>query len=138
MREVNIALVATLLTLAFAVGLYTILPRQGVQSLLVREVEHKRDFKVTPQGGEIVYTGGDPARLKLDLEILSRRFERGEFEIVTLPGSKFSPEVQAIRPLAKSYRYSVMQDGSNAVLKIEGPQGPLGNYLNYLKSNWTQ
>lgn len=140
LREVYIALAATLLTLAFAVGLYTILPRQGVKSLLEHTYTHTRDFRVTPAGGEIVYSGTDSLeRLTLDVQVLSRRFERGHFEIITLPGSKFSPEVAAMRPLAKSYRYSVTQDGKNAILKIEGgPQAPLAAYLNYLKTNWSQ
>lgn len=138
MREVNLALVATLLTLAFAVGLYTILPRQGVKSLLQHTYTHTRDFRPIPTGGEIVYSGSDSLeRLTLDLQVLSRRFERGHFEIITLPGSKLSPEVVAMKSLGKSYRYTVTQDGKNAVLRIEGgPQPPLAAYLNYLKANW--
>jgi len=138
MREVNIALVATLLTLAFAVGLYAVLPRQGVKSLLEHTYTHERDFRSTPAGGEVVYSGTDsPERLTLDLQVLSRRFERGHFEIITLPGSKLSPEVAAMKPYAKAYRYTVLRDGQKAVLKIEGgPQAPLAAYLKYLKANW--
>ncbi len=138
LREVNIALVATTLTLAVAVGLYMVIPRIGLARLMEVTYTHKREFKATPAGGEIVYSGGELARIQEDLEILSRRFERGHFEIVTLPGSKLSPEVAAMKARAASYRYSVKTEGNLAVLRIEGPAEPAGAYLKYLQSNWNQ
>lgn len=138
LREVNIALVATMVTLALAVGVDMVLPRIGLAKLTAVHYTHSRVFKATPAGGEIVYKGADPARLKEDLEILSRRFERGHFEIITLPGSKLSNEVTAMKARAASYRYSVSSGAEEATLRVDGPQEPLAGYLKYLQANWNQ
>jgi len=134
---VNIALVATTITLTIAVALYMILPHLHLAKILKPEIHHQRQFISTPAGGEIHYQGPDSARLKEDLEILSRRFQRGQFDMVVLPGSKLSPQVVAIKQYAKSYVYAVEAESSGAVLKISGgPAGPLQDYLKYLEANW--
>lgn len=137
LREVNIAMVATTITLVIAVGLYVLLPRLHLVDLLKTKHSHQREYVTTPVGGEIKYTGGDVNRLKEDLEILTRRFKAGNFDMVTLQGSKFAPQVMAMRAGAAAYRYQIDVAGDSATLKISGGSVPaVHDYLNYLKSNW--
>lgn len=137
LREVNIAMVATTITLAIAVGLYLLLPRLQLFDLLKTKHSHTREFVTTPIGGEIKYTGADANRLKEDLEILSRRFKAGHFDMVTLPGSKFAPQVVGMQGGVTAYRYQIDVATNTVTLKISGgPVGPLHDYLNYLKAGW--
>lgn len=137
LREVNIAMVATTITLAIAVGLYLLLPRLHLLDLLKTKHSHEREYVISPAGGEIKYTGGDVNRLKEDLEILTRRFKAGHFDMVTLPGSKFAPQVVAMQAGVAAYRYQIDVGPDFASLKISGgPVAPLHDYLNYLKSSW--
>ncbi|MCE9599417.1 MAG: hypothetical protein K8S54_15740 [Spirochaetia bacterium] len=137
LREVNIAMVATTITLVIAIGLYVLLPRLHLVDLLKTKLSHQREFVLTPTGGEIRYTGGDVNRLKEDLEILGRRFKSSQFDMVTLQGSKFAPQVIAMQAGSAAYRYQIDAASDSATLRISGgPVAPVHEYLGYLKANW--
>ncbi len=149
LHELWIALIAAGLTLASALGLYLGVPiaREALQARDA-EIRHERKFEASPVGGRIVYTAptGVPdraarvARYRTDLELLSRRFGRGQFDITLLPGLKESPLVAAVARHQNAYRYSLSSDASSATLSIEAPPGPartaLQAYLKYLDDRW--
>ena len=149
LHELWIAVVATVATLVAAVGLYLGVPlvREEMQTRDA-EMRHERTFTSTPSGGLIVYKAPAAAldkaervaRYRSDLELLSRRFARGQFDITLLPGLKESPIAAAVAAQRAAYRYAVSTDAEAARLTIEASPGParqaLQKYLKYLNDSW--
>ena len=86
LQELRYALVATVLTLVSALALYQFIP--GFQDSLQSSsgvLKHERSYQMSENGGSIIYSFSDANAsdsYKQDLEILSRRFARGQFEML--------------------------------------------------------
>lgn len=147
-KELTIAFIATLITLVIAFVLFKMVPL--MRSSMVqqdRHLQHERTFIPTENGGRIEYTGSGqkaaPDELKAyqqDLEILSRRFARGQFELAVLPGFRNSSLFRDLTANVGSYRYSVRIENNRTVLHIEARGGrarqTLHAYLKYLQERW--
>ena len=149
LHELWIALVATMATLVAAFGLYLGVPivREQMETRDA-EMRHERKFIPAPSGGSIIYTAPAAAKDKAervaryrgDLELLSRRFTRGQFDITLLPGLKESPLAAAVLANRGAYRYTISTDAESARMTIEAPAGAprqaMQNYLKYLNDSW--
>ncbi len=149
-REMFLALVFTVITLLIAGGLLTMMPRfQEYLRDVDPELLHSRTFEMYPDGGAIVYAPAEGSqatpqtlgRYRLDLEILSRRFQRGEFEMATLSGLRNSGILKAILQHTADYSYTVEPRAEMIVLRIKSSSRPgteaLQNYLRFLEKHWT-
>lgn len=148
--ELKYAVIATGITLVCAVALYLYVPYlQEQMRERDEELLHSREFVTQPTGGEIVYalpedmSDGADATLKnyrQDLEILSRRFQRGDFAMTTLPGMKQSPEYANMVSVGDALQYTVNERDRAIVLTIRAnnPRAVqyVHDYLAYLKSRW--
>jgi len=148
-RELTIAFIATVITLLFAVGLYFLVPRLKIgMGGANPELMHKRKFTALPDGGQIEYVAPPRtdrkkqliAAYKQDLEILSRRFQRGKFEMVFLPGFRASAVSKKISRHVDDYEYSVTATNNSVILNIKSEKKEanqaLHEYLKYLKKRW--
>ncbi len=148
-RELIIATVATVITTVCAIALVLIVPRMRLQLGNVDEsLLHKREFINTAKGGRIQYQlpakSPEPAKklqgYKQDLEILSRRFERGRFEMALLPGFKSTDIAKRMQENKGGFTYTVTTADQAAVLDISARNSKataaLHEYLGYLKKNW--
>ncbi len=131
---------------------YTLIPdvRIGLRNTH-RSLLHPRLYSLHTEGGAIQYRH-DPAlsaprreqldRFERDLAILSRRFRRGDFQMVAIPGSRRSAPVQAVSTHARVFRYEVVRGEDEVTLHIRTLRSPspavaaLHEYLNYLKDRW--
>lgn len=151
LKELSYAVVATGITFVLAVLFYLYVPILREQMRDKDEsLQHTRIFTAEPAGGTIRYEftrieGGEEHDVAVDhyiadLEILSRRFERGEFSMVKLPGMKDSAEYAAMRENMQSYQYQVVKDaeGPSLVIRTTNPAArqALHNYLDYLETRW--
>lgn len=147
-KELTIAFIATLITMIIAYGLFKMVPL--VRSSMVeqdRHLQHERQFIPTTNGGRIEYSGSGqkatPEELndyRQDLEILSRRFARGQFELAMLPGFRNSSLFRDLQANTGRYLYSVRIESNKTVLNIEarggGARKALHAYLKYLQERW--
>ncbi len=76
-----------------------------------------------------------------DLERLVRRFERGQFEMVSLPGMKNLELYKTVRRFSRSYSYKIEKSQEGVVLKVtaddQAAVEALHAYLRYLEENWS-
>lgn len=153
LRELRYAGIATALTLVAAVAFYLYVPvmRASMQER-DSEIVHGRYYALTPSGGEIEYRlneagearGMDPKLAaegyQNDLEILARRFQRGQFGMVVLPGMENTKEFQDMVRIQASFQYSVERRENSVVLVIRANNPAavqaVHAYLEYLKPNW--
>ena len=148
-KELVIAGIATVITLTLAIGLYFLVP--GLQASLRsvdKVIRHPREFKALPDGGLITYRVSADTRdqsialkkYKQDLEILSRRFKRGQYEMAILPGFKKSALARDLVAQSANYAYTVNVKGDSAVLQITSSNKQateaLHKYLTYLEKSW--
>lgn len=151
LRELSYAVIATGITLVLAVLFYYYVPQLRQQMRDKDEgLKHTRVFLPEAQGGRIRYEftqtdGGESQDEALkhyvqDLELLSRRFERGEFSMVLLPGMKDSSEYAAMVRNTAAFQYSVEESAQGPELVITTGQpaarAALHEYLKYLESRW--
>ncbi len=153
LRELRYAGIATVLTLVAAVGFYLYVPvmRASMQEG-DSEIVHGRYYALNATGGEIEYrlneAGAardiDPAvaaeGYQRDLEILARRFQRGQFAMVVLPGMENTKEFQDMVRNQASFQYNVERRENSVALVIRGNNPAavqaVHAYLEYLKPNW--
>jgi hypothetical protein len=153
LRELRYAGIATALTLVAATAFYLYVPvlRDSMQERAA-EIVHGRYYAETPSGGEIEYRlneagesrGMDPALAaegyQRDLEILARRFQRGQFAMVVLSGMENTPEYQAMVRNQASLQYTVERRENSVALVIRANNPAavqaVHAYLAYLKPNW--
>ncbi|MEQ9363664.1 MAG: hypothetical protein RIF32_05450 [Leptospirales bacterium] len=151
LKELSYALVATGITFVLAVLFYMYVPILREQMRDQDEsLKHTRVFTAEPNGGTIRYEftlieGGEEHDQAIDhyiadLEILGRRFERGEFSMVKLPGMTDSPEYAAMRRNTEAFEYQVVKDseGPSLVIRTNNPaaRAALHDYLKYLETRW--
>ncbi len=151
LKELSYAVIATGITFVLAVLFYLYVPILREQMRDQDEsLKHTRVFTAQPTGGSIRYEftkieGGEEYDVAIDhyisdLEILGRRFERGEFSMVKLPGMKDSPEYAAMRQNMAAFEYEVVKDteGPSLVIRTTNPAArqALHDYLEYLESRW--
>lgn len=147
--EIFYAVLFTIITLAIAAGMLYFLPiMQGYMKNVNPELIHARTYRLQQDGGAILYapaSGQTPSpgaleRYQEDLEILSRRFERGNFEMASLSGLRNSEVVQAVLENRERYSYKVEIESDAAVLSIEsegkGATEALHAYLRFLEKHW--
>lgn len=147
--EIFYAVLFTGLTLALAAGMLTMLPVfQEYMRDVNPELIHKRSFEVYPDGGAIVYAPASGNQVsdraiqsyRDDLEILSRRFERGHFEMATLSGLQNAPVLKEVLNYRDDYSYSVESSDNMAVLRIKSDSRQateaMQSYLKFLEKNW--
>lgn len=150
-RELGYAVIATGITLVLAMLFYWYVPQLRQQMRDKDEgLKHTRVFVTEPQGGRIRYEfteieGGESQTDAMkhyaqDLQLLGRRFERGQFSMVLLSGMKDSPEYAAMVKNAGAFQYSVEESPTGPELVITTAQpaarAALHDYLNYLKTRW--
>ncbi|MCR9141482.1 MAG: hypothetical protein NXI24_04460 [bacterium] len=151
LKELSYALVATGITFVLAVLFYMYVPILREQMRDKDEsLKHTRVFTAEPAGGTIRYEftqieGGEEHDEAIDhyiedLEILGRRFGRGEFSMVKLPGMKESAEYEAMSRYVDAFEYEVIKDaeGPSLVIRTNNPaaRGALHDYLKYLETRW--
>jgi len=148
--EIFYAVLFTVITLILAAGMLYMLPRfQAYMRDVNPELIHKRSFEMYPDGGAIIYApaadgavAGPEAlkRYQIDLEILSRRFERGNFEMASLSGLRNSPVLKEVLGHQKDYSFRVEKSPSMVVLRIKSDgrkaTKALHDYLTFLEKNW--
>ncbi len=150
-RELSYAVIATGITLVLAVLFYWYVPQLRQQMRDKDEgLKHTRVFVAEPQGGRIRYEftetdGGESQAEALkhyvqDLELLGRRFERGQFSMVLLPGMTDTPEYASMVQNAGAFQYSVEKSptGPELVIRTAQPaaRAALHDYLKYLETRW--
>lgn len=144
-RELTYALVAGTITLGISFGLYLIAPRVlSHVHASATELQHPRLYRALADGGEIEYqtskSSTNVAALKQDLEILGRRFERGQFEMTGIAGARHAEAVKNMNRHKGSLRTSVEERGGAVVLVIKSTDGgtvrDLHTYLKYLEARW--
>lgn len=150
-RELMYALVATGITLVLAILFYLYVPILREQMRDADEnLKHSRVFVPDAEGGVIRYEftvveGGEDHDTAVDhyiedLELLGRRFQRGEFAMVLLPGMKDSSEYAAMRQHVNDFQYQVVKDAEGPALKIRtadpAARQALHDYLKYLEARW--
>lgn len=144
-RELTYALIAGGITLAISFGLYLMAPKvlASIHSPAT-ELQHPRVYRALADGGEIEYqtskSSPQVAPLKQDLEILGRRFERGQFEMTGIAGARHAEPVKNMNR-HRGLRTSVTEKNGAAVLRIQTNDGgavrDLHAYLKYLEARWT-
>lgn len=151
LAELRYTLIATSLVLILGLGFYLFLPYLGeVASAETKASGHKRAYAYFDWGAQIEYQAlsakareKSTTRLKQDLEILARRFGRGNFTMLTLPGIQSSPKYQKIFKHHGSYEYKLEEKDRGAILKIRVRNKKaqavkaLHEYLRYLEKNWS-
>ena len=148
--ELRYTIVATGLVLLLGLSFYLFLPSLGeIASTETKSLAYKRIYSYPAWGARIEYQAltaklqaKSKARLQQDLEILARRFGRGNFNIISLPGIKSSLEYQGVARYYPLYDYKVQGRDGGAVLEIrmlsqraQAVQA-LHEYLRYLEKNW--
>ncbi len=147
--ELRYALIATLLVLSCVFSLYFAIPvLQGYWQTRGSEIGYEKIYTYSPTGANLEYqVSGNPSktfttRLTMDLEILSRRFQRKNFRIINLAGLKSTIEYQRILRYSSLYGYKVRKTENGAILTItvrnKNTQAvqALQNYLRYIEKNW--
>ncbi|MCB1325722.1 MAG: hypothetical protein H7A21_13645 [Spirochaetales bacterium] len=148
--ELRYALIATAITLVGATALYLVVPRmQEAMRELDESLEHERLFEKTATGGNIEYQVQERPDISAedqltaythDLEILSRRFKSGRFEMVNIPGMTTTEEYAGMVRVRDTLRYRVYQKNDAAVLEIRvqnpGALPAVHAYLDYLAQRW--
>jgi hypothetical protein len=147
--EIFYAVLFTIITLVIAAGMLYFLPVfQGYMKNVNPELIHARTYQLQQDGGAILYapaSGDEPSRDALDryredLEILARRFERGNFEMASLSGLRNSEVVQAVLKNRENYSYDVETQAEAAVLNIKSDgkaaTEALHAYLRFLEKHW--
>ena len=150
--ELKLASIATAVVLALSFFIYISIP--SIRSYFSEkdiEISHSRIYNSIPGGAEIIYTvsenhpdpGSEKKRLnglKKDLEILSRRFTRGNFDLLSIPGSADSDQVKNMVPFKNDFAYSVSTDEKSARLAITtrnpAAKKALTDYITYMKERW--
>jgi hypothetical protein len=152
LRELWYAMIATGITAAVAVVFYLNVPYvRAWLSTQDSTLLHPRVFVTTPTGGSIQYRqSATPAGTNFeqvsdeyirDLELLKRRFERGHFDMTTLPGMRESSVVRALSANANTLQYDVVKSSDSPALVITA-RNPAAvravhDYLKYLDEHWT-
>ena len=144
--EFRRALYSTVLIFIVSLCLYFSIP--WLQRTFFSEshtTNYKRIYHFPNWGAEIVYQTKEKektARLKKDLEILSRRFLRADFQILTLPTLSQTSEYKKVKTYAKLYLYQIKEEGYKVNLEIRVKNNnpvaiqALHQYLSYLDNNW--
>jgi hypothetical protein len=150
-KELGYALVATAITFVLAVLFYMYVPvlRENMRDK-DEGLKHTRVFTSDATGGSIQYRfsqteNGETFDVAIDryiedLELLSRRFQRGDFEMVLLSGMTDSPEYAAMVRHQEAFEYNVVKDpeGPSLVIRAKSPAArqALHDYLQYLETRW--
>ena len=148
--ELRYTLIATSLIVLLGLGFYLFLPSIGeIASLETKNSTYERRYSYFAWGAELEYQAlstklqaNSEARFRQDLEILARRFGRGNFNILSLAGIKSSPQYQRILGFQALYGYRVKAKAQGAVLEIRVSSQnaravrALHEYLRYLEKNW--
>ena len=145
LRELRYAAIATVITLALAAAAYATVPALIAAALRGDpELQHAREFQATPAGGVIRYRSEanapeSVAEYAQDLEILERRFQRGEFSIVLLPAD-VNDSIKAMRQHRDALEYRVVRGTDAAELQITAnnpvAKAALHAYLATLQQYW--
>ena len=149
--ELKLSLFATALVLGIALTIYTFLPNiRAYFSEKDSALVHGRTYEPAQQGGRIIYelnpeTDSDEKAsrmdgLKQDLSILSRRFQRGQFELLSIQGSMDAKEVINMKIHKNSFMYTISSEGDSVILEIKAQnaasQKALHEYLAFMKERW--
>lgn len=152
-RELLIALFAVVLTLASAIPIIMLRP---IVSDWMRyddgSLAHPREFAATRDGGIIRYSPSKHAgkanmstkpgaQYRVDLELLERRFKRGQFQMTGISGGDSIPEYNNMRRNAAALAYRVDSNDTDATLTITArtpeARAATTKYLSFLKERWT-
>ena len=152
MNELFIAGVATIITLLFSLGLFLWVVPRITGDIGKEENDYRvRTFESSEDGGRIQYSLNAEAAGEVDqkqelegfgkdLEVLARRFRRGDFQLTTLPGSNRIDINKDLVANADKYTYQVAIEGNAAVLTVKSSGKKATQtfhaYLDYLKANW--
>ena len=147
-HELRRSLVAVLITLLLGILIYFYIPKLQATFQDKASRGYVRNYSYVSDGVVLEYKwengkNGEvhKERLKQDLKILSQRFTRGEFQMVSLPGVKNTKEYLDIKKEKGAYQYSIRSRGDSAVvLQISAKENTaitaLKNYMQYLEKNW--
>lgn len=143
-RELVYALVGTGITLVFAIGLYLWAP--AIRHQLQTKKDHigyTRSVMVEANSGSILYkrTSADSTDdLKQIASILQRRFERGNFRILTIAESALKNSVLEMQKNKNSMQYEVAKIDGGVALEIKANNATasqaLVQYLKILEQHW--
>lgn len=132
LHELRYAGIATIFTVLAMGALAFLQPRmtawitQGDRTLV-----HPREYTATPEGGLIRYRALPEPKLtseqrraliagyRHDLELLERRFRRGQFETAALPAGVIAKQRQSLRRIASNLTFAVSSTGEYAQLEIK-------------------
>ncbi len=150
MGELRYALVASIITLIGAIGIYSTIPYIHDTLLSGKEAPlHSRNFELSARGGSITYSVEEGVkdenyrkRLETDLQLLEKRFRAGKFEMATLPGSRSAAPVTALLKVQNRVEYSMNKGDKSVTLVLAGRDAltvkAIQEYLSFLKTNWMQ
>ena len=148
LSELKYASLATAITLLLGFVSYLYIP--NLSSFLLGETSlnqgYKRTYAYHSGGADLTYRiennkpPNTSLRLKKDLEILSRRFQRGNFDILSLPGIRRTQVFLKMETYRNLFSYQIIPSDSKAVLQIRSTHlnavSSLHQYLRYLEKNW--
>ena len=152
-RELGFSLYAVLLTIIFGLVVYFNIP--WVQSKFQNKTNinilagYQRTYTYTNNGVIIslksignISDKNNINRLKIDQEILSRRFQNGIFTIVSLSGLSSTEVYNEIIKYKSLYKFEIITESDRVDLKINLKNNnnnalqALHKYFKYIEKNW--
>ena len=148
--ELRYTLIATTFTLLLVLIIYFLIPKDIINLTddKGQNSKHQKIYSYHNWGAQLEYkntvisSNKENTRLKKDLDILQRRFARGNFNILKLPGMQSSSVYKEILPHHNLYKYEVFSKQKGALLEVRVTPSKkravkaLHNYLVYLEKNW--
>ncbi|MDH5654466.1 MAG: hypothetical protein OEZ34_01040 [Spirochaetia bacterium] len=149
--ELKYAFIATVTVLCLSFAIYSFLP--AIRTFFSQKdsaISHERIYSSNAFGGEITYklenNIDDSLKnkkindLEQDLQILSRRFMRGQFELLSIPGSSDTIEVKKITLYKDQFEYKISKNLDTVTLKIisrnPAAVNALKSYLKLMETSW--
>ena len=157
LRELRRCIIAAALTLVLGVTVYFYIPVIQAKLQEKESAAYQRAYSYTDAGVIIAYKplrasektaarnndANSVSALQMDLAILARRFQRGDFAMISLPGIKNTAAYRNIIRYRNAYQYNLQkQDAATktATLQIKASSAAakqaLQNYARYLEKNW--
>lgn len=143
--ELMYAMVGTGITLVCAIALYLWVPSLRLSMKTTDEhTSYQRIITTDGNSGTIQYVirgNNETAEsLKQDADILKRRFERGDFYMLTIARATIDNEAQAMKDNQAAFQYKVNKTKNGASLHIRSSNAraakSLVSYLTILKKHW--
>lgn len=146
LRELVTALIATAITLVVAIAIYLWVPNMQLQMRAHAEQPgYTRNFSMEGNQGRIAYRVAlaereNPAALEQDLQLLKRRFERGQFQLATVSVVSQKKSVEAMQANQDDFNYALekQSDGADLIIQARsaGAAHALEVYIGFLRTSW--